>query len=312
MRISSWRQVMNRMIQRNGMGFRNVSVPIIHLCLLSTILFPMFGNQRICCGQEDVFELLTEADEIFFSGELEQALQIYQKILALQPDDVYALNKVALIYVRQTEVVRARETYAKIVELDPENTFARYWLGILFLRDDNIEKAFDEFSRIIRINPNDSNAAYAHMFLGAIYTFRHQPGEAIKELRRAKEKASKAEVRYKLARAYHDAGMYANATLEYIKTLQLDPLNYPSMDGLGWILYNQGDSFKAIQLWKKGLTLSNWKYREFRENLAKVYNDIAMEHKKAGRTSEARKYWQMVLSYDSRNKAAHHYLNKVQ
>lgn len=260
----------------------------------------------------DVFDLISEADELNSAGELERALQLYTKIVKIEPDNIYALNRASLLSIKLNDEVTARATITSLLNVDPDNTFGRYWLGILELKDERIDEAFSQFSKIIDINPRDSNAAYAHMFLGAIYTFRHQPSRAIMELKKAREKADKPDVHYKLARAYHDAGMFSNARLAYIRTLKMEPTNLQAMDGLGWILFNEGERQRAIDLWLFGLTLSGWKHRELRENLAKAYNDMAMEDYREGRAEQARANWQKVISFDSQNKAAQHFLKKVQ
>jgi len=210
-------------------------------CCLLVLVIP---GQLWAAG--DVFEIIADADSAFFQGDLDTALTRYQKALSSDKENIYALNKIALIHIKQGHVSKARQTYAQLVAIEPDDTFSRYWLGILQLKEKNIDKAFDEFSTIINLDPNDSNAVYAHMFLGAIYTYRHQPYQAILELKKARLKADKPDVHYKLARAYHDAGMFANATLEYIRTLEMAPRNFHAIDGLGWILYNQGKTDQAI------------------------------------------------------------------
>lgn len=279
--------------------------PSIVVCLI------VLCNGALYADDIDVFDLISEADALNSAGRLDQALQLYTRIATIEPDNIYALNRASLLSIKLNDEMTARATITSLLKVDPDNTFGRYWLGILELKDEKIDEAFSQFSKIIDINPRDSNAAYAHMFLGAIYTFRHQPARAILELKKAREKADKPDVHYKLARAYHDAGMFSNARLAYIRTLKMEPGNLQAMDGLGWVLFNEGERQRAIDLWLYGWTLSGWKHRELRENLAKAYNDMAMEHYRAGRQDQARECWEKVVYFDSQNKAAQHFLKKI-
>jgi tetratricopeptide (TPR) repeat protein len=279
--------------------------------LLRLIIAVLLLISSANAAEIDVFDLISDADASFSKGDLDKALATYLKITALEKDNVYALNRIALIYAKKLEAPKTREVLEQVLKIEPDNTFAHYWLGTLDLMAEKSDDAFSHFTRIIEQNPADSNAAYAHMFLGAIYTFRHQPNQAIMELKKARDKADKPEVHYKLARAYHDAGMVANAALEYIKTLQAEPDNLAAIDGLGWVFYVKGEREQAIALWEKGVVLSQWKHRDLKDNLAKAYNDLALEQYQKSNITQARALWQKVLTYDSGNKAAQHFLQKV-
>lgn len=293
------------------MKIKSLNIKLLFTLFVFSLSFFLSSFYTNLQADEDNFEVLTHADSVFFEGKLDEALNLYKSILKNDSENIYVLNKIALINIKQNHPSAAKKYYAKIVSLQSKNTFAHYWLGILALKDNNIDTAFEQFSKIVSIDPNDSNAAYAHMFLGTIYIFRHQPYLAILELKKARMKADKADVHYKLARAYHDAGMTKNAKLEYIMTLRLEPSNLRAIDGLGWIYYTEGNRSKAIEIWKKGLVISKWKYRELNENLAKAFNDIALEKYNEKNIADAKKYWKKVLTFDSKNKLAIHFLRKI-
>jgi tetratricopeptide (TPR) repeat protein len=175
------------------------------------------------------------------------------------------------------------------------------------MKQGDLDQGFGKFQRILQIDPANADAYY---FSGAIYNFRHNTAKAIEYLKKARDADSdEPDTHYRLAQAFHNLDMTANAQLEYERTLALKPSHTKAINGIGWIYYNRGDRNAAIAEWKKSLKI-NRKDRDAIFNLAKAYNDFAWEAKERGLTEEAISYWKKTLGVDPKNKAALSYLKK--
>ena len=181
------------------------------------------------------------------------------------------------------------------------------WLGILHLRKGEMNQAFERFNKIIQIDPNNADGYY---FLGTIYNFRHNPVMAIEYLKKARNADSgEADTHFRLAKAFHNVDMIANALLEYNRALEIKPSYTKAINEIGWIYYNIEKKEVAIKQWKKTLKI-NKNDRDAILNLAKVYNDLAWDALMSGEKKIALSCWQKTLNVNPGNKAAKYYMKK--
>ncbi|MDY7001789.1 MAG: tetratricopeptide repeat protein [Thermodesulfobacteriota bacterium] len=275
---------------------------IFILAPLLTVLFrgPVFAVS--------VDDLIFQGSDYQYRGELEKAAQAFTQALRLEPDNEFALNKLAVNYVKQEKFDQAGPLFEKVVRLSPDNTFARLWIGLLHLKENNTQKAFEEFERILSMDPENANAYY---FTGVIYAVEHNPQKAVEFLRKAQKTSSDdPETHFRLANAFLGMDMAVNAELEFKRTLGLYPKHTKALNGLGWLFFNQGQKSLALDSWVQVLKI-NPKDPEARSNLAKVYNDDAFAAYRKGDAAEAERLWKKTLSYEPKNKAALHYLRKL-
>ena len=118
-----------------------------------------------------------------------------------------------------------------------------------------------------------------------------------------------AQAHFRLAKAFHNVDMIANAFYEYQRVLEIKPNYTKAINEIGWIYYNKGDKASAIKEWKKTLEI-NRQDRDAALNLAKAYNDMAWDALTAGDQKRAITYWQEALETDPGNKASKYYMEK--
>jgi len=264
-----------------------------------------------CCSSfvaaADVNDLLFQGADYHYKENLEQAIIKFEAVTSIDPKNEYAHNQLGILYAKKNRYEEAFKEFATVAKLDDNNTFAILWLGILHLRNGEMNNAFEKFNKIIQIDPNNADAYY---FLGTLYNFRHNPAMAIEYLKKARDADSQeADTHFRLAKAFHNVDMIANAMLEYMRAIEIKPNYTKATNEIGWIYYNKGDKEGAISQWKKTLTINN-KDRDSILNLAKAYNDLAWDSLKSGKTEEAIKYWGKTIAINPGNKAAKYYLGK--
>lgn len=264
-----------------------------------------------CCSgvvaASDVNELIFQGADYHYKGDLDKAVSSFEQAVKLEPENEYAHNQLGILYGKKDKFDKAFREFLTVADIDRQNTFAFLWLGILHLRKGEMNQAFEMFNKIIQIDPNSADSYY---FLGTIYNFRRNPVMAIEYLKKARNADSgEADTHFRLAKAFHNADMIANALLEYNRTLEIKPSYTKALNEIGWIYYNTGKKEAAIDQWGKTLKI-NSKDRDAILNLAKVYNDSAWDAFTSGGRKDALKYWQKTLNINPDNKEAKYYIEK--
>lgn len=255
----------------------------------------------------DINELIFQGADAHYKGHLDKAIYTFESAVRFDSSNEFAHNQLGILYTKKGRFDSAYKEFSIVNRIDPHNTFAILWLGILHLRNGNLNLAFERFNKIIQIDPDNADAYY---FLGAIYNFRHNPAMAIEYLKKARDSDSEeADTHFRLAKAFHNVDMIANALFEYQRALEIKPTYTKAINEIGWIYYNKGEKKSAINQWKKTLRI-NSQDRDATFNLAKAYNDMAWEALTAGQKQKAIRYWQAALKINPGNKASKYYMKK--
>jgi TolB-like protein len=144
-------------------------------------------------------------------ADVEQAIAFYQQAIAADPDYAVAWTKLSLAYIRHggrgwapiaAEIERARSAAQRALQIDSTQDEAHLALGLVARDFDwDWRVARKEFEAAIKLDPNDRHAAMELASLGGALT-----GNIDEELRESR------------------------------KDLVTDPLDAPTMFGLGWML----------------------------------------------------------------------------
>ncbi|MBG0775870.1 MAG: tetratricopeptide repeat protein [Desulfovibrionaceae bacterium] len=247
------------------------------VALALALALPSFAHAQ--ARDARVTDLLVRGTDLAWRGDAAGARTAFAQALDLEPDNVFALNQLALAVLRQGDAVRARSLFARAAALDPRNAFSRLWLGILALDPalaldvetaeeggeiaqvpeavaegdvpGNAAEAEAHFNEVLTLDP--ANAA-AHYFLGVIRLVERDLAGAVRSFRRASAADSDdPQVHYRLARAYDGLDMAANAQIEYRRALELEPDHHAAREGLGWRLFNDGSTDAALEVFRGGM-----------------------------------------------------------
>jgi tetratricopeptide (TPR) repeat protein len=120
-----------------------------------------------------------------------QAIDSYQKALALDPGSTEIMERLAEIYAKTQRIRDAVTEAQEVLKADPNNVDAHRLLARIYVRtlgdtnagevqQENLGKAIDQFQAILKIDPNDS---YSALWLARLYRFENRHDEAEKVLR---------------------------------------------------------------------------------------------------------------------------------
>jgi len=107
---------------------------------------------------EEVYILLS--DHHLFQNKRNQAIQILEKFLDINPNSIPALMALGKIYIVRNERSKIVELLNKIIKLDPEHSDAYYNLGILHYNSNDFKNAKEMFNQAIAIDNHLNSYIY--------------------------------------------------------------------------------------------------------------------------------------------------------
>ncbi|MEO0445909.1 MAG: tetratricopeptide repeat protein [Verrucomicrobiota bacterium] len=153
--------------------------------------------------KEKITQLAKAANYDYTLGRLDLAEKGYRKILAMAPENVFAVANLGLIQIQRGEKGKARELLNQALELDEAHAPAHYYLGVLAYMQKDFEVALESFGNCV---VNDRGNANAHNYIGLISTSK---------------------------------GWLARAESEFQSAVQLDPSHSVAHFNLAWLYYDR-------------------------------------------------------------------------
>ena len=121
------------------------------------LFFFLLGVGTLRAESEEAMELNREGAKLVEQGEMEKALEAFQKAVRLDSNDAVALLNLAYTYDRQGRTEEAIAEYQRAIELSPNNLLAYNNLGVLYDKMGQYDEAIGEFQRALQIDPTDAN-----------------------------------------------------------------------------------------------------------------------------------------------------------
>ncbi|MFH1537424.1 MAG: tetratricopeptide repeat protein [bacterium] len=131
------------------------------------------------CSKVDVDAMIEEAISAVSGGDLDGGMELFKKVLEVEPDHPRAHCGIGTIYREKGDYAKAIENYKKALELDPDYVICTHLLGFAYLKTEEYEKA-EKF--LLKACDLDPAYAESHFDLGQLYAKVGMPEEAVEEL----------------------------------------------------------------------------------------------------------------------------------
>ena len=186
-------------------------------------------------------------------GNIQTALDIYNKILEVNPDHVYTLNNLAIIHKENGETQKAINCYERAIEIDPNYADAHNNLGVIFKQLGQNQKAKSNLEKAIKIN---SNYKEAHNNLGAVLTQLGETQKAINCYEKAIEiDPNCADAHNNLGAVFQELGKYPKAINCFEKAIKIDPKHINAHNNHGSVFNELGEIKKSIDCYEKAIQI---------------------------------------------------------
>jgi Tfp pilus assembly protein PilF len=101
----------------------------------------------------DIEELFLEGARILTLKQFDSALEIFNRVLEIDPNYIKALEARAVIYMQKNELELAQNDLEKAISIEPENARLYFRLGQIYYRKKDLDKALELFTKAIDLEP---------------------------------------------------------------------------------------------------------------------------------------------------------------
>jgi tetratricopeptide (TPR) repeat protein len=144
---------------------------------------------------------LQQAKELIQEGHFEQARNIIDEQLRLNPSSVDAYNLLGIVYTDEKDYAHAIDAFQDALKLAPSSTETHNNLGNLYVAEQKFDLAEKEFTKVLSMAPANRDANYN---LGLVLLAKGAPLAAIPHFQRVHPRT--VETGINLVRAYLQAG----------------------------------------------------------------------------------------------------------
>lgn len=210
-----------------------------------------------------------KGNDYYWSGNYNNAIECYNKAIALDSKNYSAWNKLGATYHAMDDYQKAIEYGNKAIYLNPKSESAWNNLGFAYESQGNLIKAIECYNNAIELNPkDDANCIY----LGFSYELLGDYEKAVDYYKKAIELNPNNEL------AWNNLGYIYDTTLTkwdsakafecYIKVVELNPKNDAAWYNLGVLYYKLQNYTKAVECFNKAIELkpdnsrykNSWEY----------------------------------------------------
>lgn len=182
------------------------------------------------------------------SGNCERAIELYNKVLDIQPDHIHALNNYGVALKNLGFYELAIEQYIHVLKLAPENVTALMNYGIALKNLGFPEAAIEKYEQALEIEPNDSKVL--QNYCTALNNLSISLGLFIKNLN-SYEEALSTYGRVLLEAEYHN-----EAISKFKKALQMNPENNVVLNNYAVALCRLNQYEEATHMYEKALNIN--------------------------------------------------------
>ena len=185
---------------------------------------------RVASRSTGTFELLRQAEQKKALGAVDEAVSLYEDVLAAEPDNYAALANLGNLYKQLRQYGPAEEQLLRAVTVDPSQSYAHAILAGVYLETNRLPETANAAATAIERDPQAYNA---HYYLGRARAQSGRVREALGAFRTAAEIApDRVEIRYALAVCYEQLGLKREAEVEFDQVLRLAPNHGPARERL--------------------------------------------------------------------------------
>ena len=239
---------------------------------------------------------LKAASRLAQAGRHAEAVQLYRKLLARQPDDPEATHFLGICLAQSGRRDEGMPLIERSVRFAPQNTLYRQNFGLMLAEAGNLASAAEQFHEILKL---ETENATAHNYLGMVRQRLGRFDQAIASYKEAlRIKPADAATANNLGYCLLERGDVDGAKDWLQRSIAAEPDNPMAHSNLGNALRTQGDFQGALQSYRRAIALAP-QFAHAHYNLAMTLrdlgdpSDLAAARAASRRAPETRPAWQL-------------------
>ena len=284
---------------------------LVILMLISVITFvAQLESQEVSTEEKRVMvqEFVKKAEEFVKQNQIEEAIEIYERITKTVPEDFESREQLATLYLHTNQHEKAAQTWSKLLEAAPENTkyqdalinslqaagkrnealelaqsyiqtepevgvhYAR--LAKLFADEDNLDAAITNYEKVIELEHADK---HTYLKLAKLYFFNEDIDGAEKALKNAILSSISVSDRQSIERQLINFYRYHGNLEEKLQKAEDDgTITLEMQKVLAEYFHIIGELEKSVNAYKRALVMTTSSYEKERisAELLKAYVEL--------------------------------------
>lgn len=225
------------------------------------------------------------AQEHMRRNQIPEAIELYEQIAKVMPEDLESRSRLASLYSRQNQHDKALETWKALIETDPENTKFQDGIVNAYVSAGKVNEAIELAKNYLQ---NDADTGVHYSRLARVYDVNNQIEETIATYKKAIELSpGDANVLVQLAEVYMHENDLQNAEKTFKEALQ-----YAAQSG-----QHQNIERQLMDIYKRQGKLNEYlKEAEEKGNLSyEMQKELARSYYNNGKLDEAAKAYEKAL-----------------
>ena len=285
-------------------------------------------NQELTLTRKDTSvagaEKDAKADDLFDAAQaaaraenFQNAIELLQRGLALEPEHKYGWDALAEMYLNAGDLNKAIDNYKHQLQVNPYDDLANNGLGSVYSLQHNYDDALKAFQAQVDINPLDKTA---HIAIGQIHIVREDYKSAIPELERAVAITPQSPVaHYLLGNAYLNVGQTDKAIEAFEEALKLDSNNPMTWNDIAYALADKDVKLEKAEQYAQSSVNTTTSYLLnmpaeqvvkvgplMTSSLAAAWDTLGWVYYKEGKQKEAETYISAAWDQDQHSEIAEH------
>ena len=241
---------------------------------------------------------LDQAVSLHQSGELQQAAQIYEQIITVDPENADAFHLLGVIASQLGNRETAIDLIARAIELKPSRSSFHYNLGKAFQEEGREEEAELSYRRAIEVDAKNGDA---HLNLGIVLRAQDKLEEAIQAYKRALEiKPNNVEAHFALGNLLKQQGKFEEAIQSYKQALEIKPDYAAAHRLIARITQHQDydDGLKEMEDQLEDPETTEEQTMQLCFGLGKAFEDLELYQKAFGYIAEANRIAKQTMEFN--------------
>ncbi|MBF0195473.1 MAG: tetratricopeptide repeat protein [Magnetococcales bacterium] len=193
-------------------------------------------NTTVSDKEDAAQKALQKGVNLYQAGKLDEAIQWYEKVLEIQPNNINALCNIGAVLQNQGKLNEAIKKYKKSIAINPDFVGGYNNLAFALQQQEKFDEAIIHYQKAILLEPS--------------YAAAH----------------------YNLANTLKDQNRLDEAVISYKRAITIEPEHFEAYRNLGLVYSMQGELADAVASYKKAIAI-NPKFSEAYSNLGIVLID---------------------------------------
>ena len=214
------------------------------------------------------------------------AIENFEKILELRPNDAIIHMNLGLAFRRQNQSSKATKHFKKAILLKPDFAEAYNNMGITLSDQGKLQDAIEAYEKAISVKPD---FALYHYNMGNALKGQGRLEEAVEAYKKAISiKPDYAEACYNMGITLNDQGSLEEAIEAYKKAISIKPEYAEAHNTMGITFQNQGRLEKTVEAFQKAVAI--------KPDFAEAYNNMGITLNDQGKPEEAIEAYKAAVS----------------